>query len=159
MTNNKNPHSRNINMGKNGNYNETIGRDYIQGNIYNNYQINIPQETKEQIAAKQLNYQEQHNEPTVSSELVINSSGNWVLINNHFFQCETVHQLNNGTLTVKILSESSEEDAIIRSLRPDRFKQSNLVAVFISDVQRRTKDFFRIGKTVSYLSSQSRKRC
>lgn len=60
------------------------------------------------------------------SGLVIESSGSWVLLQGYFFQTETVRQHQDGTLTVMIPSESSQDDATIQSLRPDRWGQSQL---------------------------------
>jgi Mn-dependent DtxR family transcriptional regulator len=47
---NSSTENRNIQIGS-GNYNERIERDYIQGNIYNNYSINISKETRKSISA------------------------------------------------------------------------------------------------------------
>ena len=66
-------------------------------------------------------------EPRINeSELVINSSGNWVLLQGHFFQAATVRQHPDGILTVKIPSENAQDDATIQSLRPNYWGQSQL---------------------------------
>jgi len=53
------------------------------------------------------------------SELAIQSSGQWVLLHEHFFEIETYSQNTDGTLTLKIPSSSIRDDAVLQSLRPN----------------------------------------
>lgn len=50
---------------------------------------------------------------------VIDSSGNWVLLGDHFFEAKFVRQ-RGGILTVVIPSSGSEDDAAIQALRSPR---------------------------------------
>lgn len=117
MNENQDKNEREVNIG-NGNYNESIGRDNVEGNIYyNNYNINVPQEESVTDLEKQSSESWDS-----KSKLTINSSGNWVLINDYFFKSTTIRIHSDNTITVKINSESPEDDANIRSLRPDRYR-------------------------------------
>jgi class 3 adenylate cyclase len=60
------------------------------------------------------------------SELVIYSSGQWVLLHEHFFQIETYSQNANGKLTIQIPSRTTQDDAAIQALRP-KMEQSPLI--------------------------------
>src|ERR671932_2304535 len=60
------------------------------------------------------------------SELVIYSSGQWVLLHEHFFQIETYSQNANGKLIIQIPSRSVQDDTAIQSLRP-KLDQSPLI--------------------------------
>jgi class 3 adenylate cyclase len=53
------------------------------------------------------------------SESVIYSSGQWVLLNDHFFQIETYSQTSDGKLTIQIPSNSAQDDVTLQSLRPN----------------------------------------
>lgn len=117
---------RNINMGDSENYNELINRDYVQGNVYNNCNINISQETNQQRLAKAS--KKEYSCSTFESTLTIDSSKNWVLIKGNFFNSIKVHTDTNGAITVRIKSESAEDDAAIRSLRPNYYGQSDIIA-------------------------------
>lgn len=59
------------------------------------------------------------------SDLVVYSSGQWVLLHEHFFQLETYSQ-TNGKLVIQILSRSVQNDTEIQSLRPS-LEQSPLL--------------------------------
>ncbi len=59
-------------------------------------------------------------------ELVIYSSGQWVLLHEHFFQIETYSQNADGKIIVQIPSRSIEEDTVIQSLRP-KLEQSPVI--------------------------------
>lgn len=62
------------------------------------------------------------------SELVVSSSGKWVLLQGHFFQADNVHRYSDGTLTVQIASDNAQDDATIQSLRPSTpWGQSQLI--------------------------------
>ena len=58
------------------------------------------------------------------SELIINSSEQWVFLHDFFFQVETVRQNADNTLTVRIHTENAQHDAAIQSLRPSSGAQS-----------------------------------
>ncbi|MGQ4648650.1 adenylate/guanylate cyclase domain-containing protein [Lyngbya aestuarii] len=58
-------------------------------------------------------------ETSQDSELAIQSSGQWVLLHEHFFEVETYSQNKDGRLTLKIPSNSIRDDAALQSLRPD----------------------------------------
>jgi hypothetical protein len=133
MTDNKKPNNRQINLGEKGNYNEEIGRDYIQGNVYNNCHISISQEAKEQTSANSSESQQQHNSSTVESELTINSSEKWALIGKHFFKYETVRRHPDDILTINIPSDNPEDDALIESLRPERFRSNTIPFAYRND--------------------------
>ena len=60
------------------------------------------------------------------SELVIYSSGQWVLLHEHFFQIETYSQSANGKLIIQIPSKSVKDDTAIQALRP-KLEQSPLI--------------------------------
>jgi class 3 adenylate cyclase len=60
------------------------------------------------------------------SESVIYSSGQWVLLQEHFFEVETYSQNPDGKLTIQIPSKSVEDDATLQSLRPN-LEQSQLL--------------------------------
>jgi len=51
------------------------------------------------------------------SKSVIYSSGQWVLLHDHFFQLETYSQNSQGKLTIQIPSKSIEDNAALQSLR------------------------------------------
>ena len=53
------------------------------------------------------------------AELVIYSSGQWVLLHEHFFQIETYSQTADGRVIIQIPSRSLEDDTAIQSLRPN----------------------------------------
>ena len=57
-------------------------------------------------------------ESSNESELVIYSSGQWVLLHEYFFQVETYSQTANGKLIIQIPSRSVQDDAAIQALRP-----------------------------------------
>lgn len=122
MTENKEPDSYRIDI-KNGNYNESIGRDYVEGNVYHNCNINVSQETSVSNLEKQQSISR-----NIESQSTINSSGSWVLIKDYFFRATEVCTYRDNTITVKILSESPEEDANIRSLRLEYFRQSDIIS-------------------------------
>jgi class 3 adenylate cyclase len=60
------------------------------------------------------------------AELVIYSSGQWVLLHEHFFQIETYSQTADGRLIIQIPSRSIEDDTAIQSLRP-KLEQSPVI--------------------------------
>ncbi|HEY9638269.1 MAG TPA: adenylate/guanylate cyclase domain-containing protein [Coleofasciculaceae cyanobacterium] len=60
------------------------------------------------------------------SESLIYSSGQWVLLDEHFFQIETYSHNPDGKLTIQILSKSVQDDATLQSLRP-YLEQSQLI--------------------------------
>jgi class 3 adenylate cyclase len=63
-----------------------------------------------------------NNEP----ESVIYSSGQWVLLQEHFFEVETYSHNSDGKLTIQIPSKSEQDDATLQSLRPN-LEQSQLL--------------------------------
>ncbi len=74
-----------------------------------------PFTTKWELEAKQTDQ-----DPNNESESVIYSSGQWVLLHEHFFQIETYSQNQNGRLTLQILSKNTQDDSVFQSLRPSR---------------------------------------
>jgi hypothetical protein len=56
MNREKDSANRKINMNDSGNYNESIGRDYVENN-YNNCIINVSQTTQEKVLDKQQKFQ------------------------------------------------------------------------------------------------------
>jgi hypothetical protein len=124
MTRNKDYDSRNIKMGDTGNYNESIGRDYIQANFY---QINISQD-KNSKASSEESESQYYDASDNQQNVVVNSSGKWVMIKGYFFESTKIRTYQDNKITVKICSNSAEEDANIRSLRPDRYGGSDIIA-------------------------------
>src|ERR687886_161164 len=57
---------------------------------------------------------------------VIYSSGQWVLLHEHFFEIETYSQNADGKLIIQIPSKSVQDDAAIQALRP-KLEQSPLI--------------------------------
>lgn len=118
---NINQHVENSSLG--GGQQAAIGNRNIQiqgsENQINN--INLVLFSNKAIVEKTQNSQEPNITP---SELVINSSGNWILLHGHFFLVETVRWHLDRTITVQIPSLCAQDDAIIQSLRPDRWGQS-----------------------------------
>lgn len=67
------------------------------------------------------------------AESVIYSSGQWVLLNEHFFQIETYSQDSDGKLTIQIPSKSVEDDAVIQSLRPNLEQSQSVKFAYQND--------------------------
>ena len=124
MTEKKKPDNRQIRMGDRGNYNESIGRDYIQGNFY---QINISQDKNSKSSSEESESQ-YHDVSGNQQNVVVNSSGKWVMIKGYFFESTKIRTHQDNKITVKICSNSAEEDANIRSLHPDRYGGSDIIA-------------------------------
>jgi hypothetical protein len=124
MTENGKPHDRRIRMGDQGNYNESIGRDYIQGNFY---QINISQDENSQTSSKKSESQH-HSVLDNQQNIAVNSSGKWVMIKGYFFESTKIRTHQDNKITVEICSNSAEEDANIRSLRPERYGHSDIIS-------------------------------
>lgn len=61
------------------------------------------------------------------SELIVNSSENWILLQGHFFQADNVRQHSDSTRTLQISSENAQDDATLQSLCPDRWRHSQLI--------------------------------
>lgn len=53
------------------------------------------------------------------SDLTIYSSGQWILLHEHFFQLETYSHTPDGKLVVQIPSQTIQDDAVIQSFRPN----------------------------------------
>lgn len=66
--------------------------------------------------------------PTVESDLVVDSSGSWLMLSNRFYTAQNVHHHSDGSVTAKIVSTDSETDAAIRGLRPAGSGQPPTVA-------------------------------
>jgi hypothetical protein len=60
------------------------------------------------------------------SDLIVYSSGQWVLLHEYFFQLETYSYSADGRLIIQIPSRSVQDDAAIQSLRPT-LEQSPLI--------------------------------
>jgi class 3 adenylate cyclase len=67
------------------------------------------------------------------SELVVYSSGQWVLLHEQFFQLETYSQTANGRLIIQIPSKSIQDDAAIQALRPTLEQQSIIKFAYQND--------------------------
>jgi class 3 adenylate cyclase len=52
------------------------------------------------------------------SDLIVYSSGQWVLLHDRFFQLETYSHNSDGKLIIQIPSKSNQDDAAIQALRP-----------------------------------------
>ncbi|WP_165248075.1 hypothetical protein [Paludisphaera soli] len=61
------------------------------------------------------------------SELVIDSSGNWVLLHDHFFNAKSVRQ-SGSILTVVVPSNGSEDDAALQAIRAPRRGRDDSIA-------------------------------
>jgi class 3 adenylate cyclase len=70
---------------------------------------------------------------TNEAELVIYSSGQWVLLNEQFFEIETYSRNPDGRLTIQIPSHSTQEDAAIASLRPNLEKSKPIQFAYQND--------------------------
>jgi len=51
----------------------------------------------------------------------VDESGQWVLLNNHFYEARTVRHSKDQTFSVEIHSKSAQVDAAMNSLRPHHF--------------------------------------
>lgn len=123
MEENKKPDNRRIKMGEKGNYNESVGRDYIQGDVYN---INISQDKDSRVSANKS--ESQLNALNNEQNLIVSSSGKWVMLKGYFFESTKTRTHRDNKITVEICSSSAEEDANIRSLRPDCYRGSDIIA-------------------------------
>lgn len=63
---------------------------------------------------------------TNESDLIVYSSGQWVLLHEYFFQLETYSYSADGRLIIQIPSRSVQDDASIQALRP-KLDQSPLI--------------------------------
>lgn len=63
-----------------------------------------------------------------SDDLVVDSSGNWCLLDKQFFQTKGVLHGKDGKITVEIPSADAEMDAAIGRLRPGRYGGSERMA-------------------------------
>lgn len=124
MEEKKEPINRRIKMGEKGNYNESVGRDYIQGDVYN---INISQD-KDSKASANKSESQRFNVSNNKQNLIVSSSGKWVMIRGYFFESTKIRTHQDNKITVKICSNSAEEDANIRSLRPNRYGNSDVIS-------------------------------
>lgn len=70
---------------------------------------------------------------TSSKELVIYSSGQWILLGDRFFKIETYSQSCEGKITIQIPSNNSQDDASIQSLRPNLQQPSLLKFAYQND--------------------------
>ena len=120
MEENKKPDNRQIRMGNRGNYNESVGRDYIEGDVYNINNINISQDKNSKVSSEES--KSQYRDVSDNQQnVVVNSSGKWIMIKDYFFESTKIRTDQNNKITVKIYSNNAEEEANIRSLRPDRY--------------------------------------
>lgn len=82
------------------------------------------------------------------SESVIYSSGQWILLQNHFFQLETYSLNADGNLILQIPSKSIQDDAAIQSLRSKIEQSQPLKFAYQND------GFFVKVKTIEVASRQ-----
>ena len=86
------------------------------------------------------------------SESVIYSSGQWVLLHEHFFEIETYSQNADGKLIIQIPSKSIQDDAALQSLRPNREQsqpikfayQNNGFLVTVRSVEAASRQDYKI---------------
>lgn len=64
---------------------------------------------------------------------VIYTSGQWVLLHEHFFQVETYSQHPDGKLTIQIPSKSIQDDAVIQSFRPNLEQSKTIKFAYQND--------------------------
>ena len=122
--NKKKPGNPRIKMGKKGNYNESIARDYVENNFYN---INISQDKTSQVAINNSNCR-QSDALNNEHNLIVNSSGKWVMIKGYFYKYTTIRTSQDNRITVKIRTESAEDDVNIRALRPDSYGYYDIIS-------------------------------
>lgn len=63
-----------------------------------------------------------------ATELVVNDSGRWTLIDTNFYEAESVRQTAEGSWILEIRSADAEQDSQFASLRPHHFGRSRPIA-------------------------------
>ena len=64
--------------------------------------------------------------PSPTARTATNNSGRWVLLEGSFFEANSVTEKSDGTLTLEIKTENSEEEATIRRLKPDKYRSESI---------------------------------
>jgi len=77
--------------------------------------------------------QTQNDQEHSSNEPVIYSSGQWVLLHEHFFNVETYSHNSDGKIILQIPSKSIQDDAAIESLRPNLEQSQSMKFAYQND--------------------------